>query len=221
MSFAISSVRPTCTTSSVLAGVHCFNVWVGDSFSIAIKKIKDAVTSPFGQLVVGFGLGLCLHKIVMPPTVTILKFFGMSESSFDQIPFRGLSLASKVILIPYACIIGPIAEEIAFRDEVPKDLKEKLTPFYMNLGLSDSDANTVSRVTSVFFASLIFGSYHFLNAIPFCCNPVLFLPQVVFATIYGLIFGLSKELSGQLILPIGIHIGNNTLASILSIKASL
>lgn len=53
---------------------------------------------------------------------------------------------------------------------------------------------------------------HFSNALVFWCNPILFLPQVVAATIMGLMFGLAKEFTGDLYMPIGMHMGNNTLA---------
>lgn len=219
MSFAISAINPTCTTSAVLAGMHSFGASVGDAFSATTQKIKDAVASPIGQGLVGFGLGVGCHKIYGPLTGKIVKFFGVSAILPD--PFMGLGLGFKILLTPLICVIGPIMEEQTFRGDLQEDLKEEFSSFYVNLGLSDSMANTVSRVTSVFFASLIFGLMHLMNAIVFWCNPVLFLPQVVAATIMGLIFGLAKEFSGELHMPIGMHIGNNTLVWASYIKASL
>jgi membrane protease YdiL (CAAX protease family) len=219
MSFAISTAIPTCTTSTILSGVDSFGVSVGDAFSATTQKIKDAVGSPVGQGVVGFGLGVGAHKIYGPLTEKIVKFFGVSAILPD--PFMGLDLGFKILLTPFVCVMGPIVEEKVFRGDLQDVLKKKLNSFYMNLGFSESGSNTASRVTSVFFASLIFGLVHLTNAIVFWCNPVLFLPQVVAATIMGLVFGLAKEFSGQLHMPIGMHSGNNTLAWAYYIKTSL
>jgi membrane protease YdiL (CAAX protease family) len=104
----------------------------------------------------------------------------------------------------------PIWEEQIFRGDIQETLKTKIKPFFASLGFLDSAANISARVMSVFFASVIFGIYHFSNAIIFLCNPIRFLPQVVAATIMGLMFGLAKEFSGGLLMPIGMHIGNNT-----------
>src|SRR3990170_5596683 len=219
MSFTVPSTDPFYTANAFLTGVHSFGVSAGEAFNATTQKIKDAVTSPVGQGVIGFGLGVGVHKIYGPLTEKIVKLLGVSTILPD--PFSGLSLGCKILLTPFICVIGPILEEKMFRGDLQGALKNKLNSFYVNLGLSDSDANTASRVTSVFFASVIFGLIHFTNAIVFWCNPVLFLPQVVAATIMGLVFGLAKEFSGELHMPIGMHIGNNSLAWAQYIKASL
>jgi len=219
MSFTVPSTDPFYTANAFLTGVHSFGVSAGEAFNATTQKIKDAVTSPVGQGVIGFGLGVGVHKIYGPLTEKIVKLLGVSTILPD--PFSGLGLGCKILLTPFICVIGPILEEKMFRGDLQGALKNKLNSFYVNLGLSDSDANTASRVTSVFFASVIFGLIHFTNAIVFWCNPVLFLPQVVAATIMGLVFGLAKEFSGELHMPIGMHIGNNSLAWAQYIKASL
>ena len=219
MSFTVPSTDPFYTANAFLTGVHSFGVSAGEAFNATTQKIKDAVTSPVGQGVIGFGLGVGVHKIYGPLTEKIVKLLGVSTILPD--PFSGLGLGCKILLTPFICVIGPILEEKMFRGDLQGALKNKLNSFYVNLGLSDSDANTASRVTSVFFASVIFGIIHFTNAIVFWCNPVLFLPQVVAATIMGLVFGLAKEFSGELHMPIGMHIGNNSLAWAQYIKASL
>lgn len=48
---------------------------------------------------------------------------------------------------------------------------------------------------------------------------LLLLPLILI--LMGLMFGLAKELSGGLSLPIGMHVGNNTLAWAVSIGSSL
>ena len=212
-------VNTSYTTNAFLSGVRSFSVSVGDAFYTATQKIKDAVTSPVGQGVIGFGLGVGAHKIYGPLTDKIVKFLGVSTILPD--PFSGLGLDCKILLTPFICVLGPILEEKIFRGDLQGMLKDKLKSFYVNRGFSDSGANTAARVTSVFFASVVFGFIHFTNAIVFWCNPVLFLPQVVSTTIMGLIFGLAKEFSGELHMPFGMHIGNNTLAWAHYIKASL
>lgn len=211
MSFAISN-QP-----SFVAGLHSFGTAVGDAFNATTQKIKDAVTSPLTQGIIGFGLGLGIHKIYGPLTVKFVRALGISTFSD---PFRSLSLGSKILLTPFACILGPILEEVIFRGGLQETLKDIFKSFYVNHGFSDSAAATAARVTSVFFTSIIFGLFHFSNAVIFGCNPILFLPQVVATVVMGLIFGLAKEFSGELYLPVGMHIGNNTLAWAHCIKAS-
>jgi membrane protease YdiL (CAAX protease family) len=214
MCCTVSSVAHTYTTNTILAGTHSFGVSVSNAFRATTQKIKDAVTSSIGQGVVGIGLGVCMHKIYAPLTEKILTLWGVEICSS---PFLRLSRVSMILFSPLVCVIGPIIEEVSYRGDWPEFLQKKLKSFYINLDLSESCANTAARVTSVFFASLSFGLGHFFNAIVFWCNPVLFLPQVVAATIMGLVFSLAKELSGGLHMPIGMHIGNNTLVWVLYI----
>jgi membrane protease YdiL (CAAX protease family) len=202
-----------------MAGLRSFGVSVGERFQRYYPKVKDAVTSRVGQVMVGFGLGMGAHRIYGPLTEKIIKSLRIATIFSD--PFNDLSLGQKIIQMPFVCILGPILEEKLFRGCLQGALKDKLGSFYLNRGFSDSAANTAARMTAVFFASVIFGLAHFTNAIAFGCSPVLFLPQVVATTIMGLMFGFAKEFSGGLHMPIGMHIGNNTLAWAHYIKASL
>ncbi len=184
-----------------------------DAFNATTQKIKDAL--PQGVVGVGCGVGLAvwMENIYIPLTEKIVKAFDLSINPLDlPDPFSSLGLGSKILLAPFICILGPIMEEMMFRGTCQEVLKDTFNSFYVNLGFPDSAAQMAARVTSVFFSSVIFGLIHFTNAIMFWCNPILFLPQVVFATIVGLILGLAKEISGELYMPIGMHIGNNTLA---------
>ena len=158
---------------------------------------------------IGFGLGVGAHRIVVPLIEKIVKPLGIILVDPSG-PGPGLVLMIPLTL--FVCILGPIGEEKVCRGDLQSALKDKLESFYVNRGFSDSAANTAARATSVFFTSVIFGLGHFSNAIIFWCNPVLLLPTVVGATIMGLIFGLAKELSGELHMPIGMHMGANTLA---------
>jgi membrane protease YdiL (CAAX protease family) len=170
------------------------------------KKVQSAASSIF-QGALGFGLGLGMHRIYGPLTEKVVRALGVSTSLPD--PFGGLGFVAKIVLAPLVCVIGPILEEWDFRGLLQEDIKKSLLNFYSVLG---SAANTAARVTSLFFTSIIFGVVHFSNALIFWCNPILFLPQVIAATFMGLLFGLAKELTGSLSMPIGMHIGNNTLA---------
>lgn len=201
-------------------GVHSFGVSAEKAFHATAGKIKELLKSPVAQGVIGFGLGLGMHKIYGPLTAKIVKILGKAlgasllfpGSVGAQDPFNSIPFEWKILISPFVCIIGPILEERDFRGKIQTGLKDKLYSFYKNSGLSDAKANIASRVTAVFFSSILFGLGHFTNALIFWCNPFLFLPQVIAATIMGLLFGVAKELTNELHMPIGMHIGNNTLA---------
>lgn len=206
--------------NAIVTGLHSFRIAMGDALSATAQKIKAVATSPVGQGIIGIGLGIASPICYIPLTEKILKVIGFS--AVGPSPFNSqLSLGSKILLTPVVCILAPILEEQEFRGDLQEKLKNKFKSFYENLGFSDSAVNIACRATSIFFASVIFGAEHFANAIFFWCNPILFLPQVVAATIMGLMFGLAKELSGELYMPIGMHIGNNTLAWTVNIYNSL
>ena len=176
---------------------------------------KKRVVSLVFQLIIGATLGVKMYRVYSPLAKKILTAVGI-EKSPD--PFEKLNLVSKIFLAPSVCILVPCFEEIVFRGAIQKIFKDKFEPLYANLGCATFVANITARVTSVFFTSLIFGIYHFSNVITFRCSPVSFFPQVVSATISGLILGLAKELSGSLAIPIGMHIGNNTLVTLVSLR---
>jgi membrane protease YdiL (CAAX protease family) len=185
---------------------------IESAFNATTQKIKEIATSPVAvrQLIIGAGLGAGMHKVYTPLTERILKALGTSP--ILSCPLDGGGLAYKILIFPYMCILAPILEEQMFRGDIQETLKTKFQPFFARFGFSDSAANISARVMSVFFGSVIFGIYHFSNAIFFRCNPILFLPQVVACIIVGLKFGLAKEFSGGLLMPIGMHFGVNTLA---------
>lgn len=196
--------------NSFIDGLHSFGAAAGETLNTTAQKIKKFVASPAGQMIIGLGVGVCMHAVYGPLTSKVVQLFGFSAMPPD--PFNGLGSVSKVLLSPFICVLGPIMEELEFRGGLQGIIKDKLESFYVNLGFSDSAANIAARVTSVFFTSIIFGLVHFSNALVFWCNPVLFLPQVIAATIMGLMLGLAKEFSGDVYMPIGMHIGNNTIA---------
>ena len=183
----------------------------GYVFSETTTKIKELVTSIPGQIVIGLGLGALMHKVYAPITNVLLKLTPFTFVTGPG-PFSSISLPAKILLTPLICIIGPIMEEKVFRGDMQDEITKAIESFYAKAAPTPQSANIAARVTSVFFTSIVFGLIHFSNALVFMCNPVVFLPQVIAATIMGLIFGIAKEFSGELHLPAAMHIGNNTLA---------
>lgn len=200
-------------------GMTSFGLSIEGAFNATTQKIKDALISPIGQGIMGFGLGVGVHQIYGPLTVKVVNFLGIT--AFPPDPFSRLGLRTKILISPVICVLGPIIEEKMFRGDIQEKLKARFKAFNLNRGFSDSAANTAARIASVFFGSILFGVIHFSNALLFWCNPYLFLPQVVAATIMGLLFGLAKEVTGDLHMPHGMHIGNNTFAWAHYIRQSL
>jgi membrane protease YdiL (CAAX protease family) len=208
MSCAISNL--SCAVNSTIDGLHSVAVATQEALSSTAQKIKDVVASPAGLGIIGFGLGMHVYKIYAPCVEATIQTLGMSTNLAD--PFSGLNLCEMILYTPLVCVIGPILEEVVFRGKLQETLKDMFQSFYNSQGVFGSFANTAARVSSLFFTSVIFGLIHLTNAVTFWCNPILFLPQVVAATVMGLVFGLAKEFSEGLSLPISMHIGNNTLA---------
>lgn len=178
-------------------------------------KVHQFATSKEGKFVIGLGLGLFAHKVYGPLTTRVVEWLGVSVTDLPN-PFAETPWLVKVILTPVICIFGPIVEEVTFRKNLQEKVKFFFTSFYQSHGFSENAAKQTARISSLFFTSVIFGLLHFSNALPFWCNPVVFVPQVVATTLMGFMFGLAKELTGKdtddLAMPIGMHIGNNTLA---------
>lgn len=91
-------------------------------------------------------------------------------------------------------------------------LKDKLKLFYLNRDFSVSNANIASRVTSIFFTSII------SIFIALWENLGIFFP-VLIADIVML--GLAKESTGELHMPNGMHLGFNYLLWTDCLKQSL
>jgi len=181
------------------------------SYQISVGETSAQRENPntisWGKYILGFGLGLGMFLVYGPITERIVKALGCSLDD----PFNEMHIIEKIVLIPVVCILCPIGEEKLFRGSPYDLLKEKLQSYYSSL-FSEGVANVIARITTVFFSAVIFGLSHFMNALLSWRSPVLFLPQVIAATIMGIIFALAKEISRGLEVPIGMHIGNNTLA---------
>lgn len=194
--------------------VSCSNVFSQENFDSTIQKVKDIVSNSVVQQLIGFGLGVgmnfVLGKVYLPILNKVTQLVGIPLDSIPQDPLHGMSKMLKVLLSPFICVIGPISEEQMFRGSLQGSLQESFEAFYLKLGVTQSCAHVSSRISAVFFSSVIFGLVHFSNALVFWCNPILFLPQVVAATLMGMVFGIAKEVTGDLHMPIGMHVGNNT-----------
>lgn len=182
------------------------------TFSSTHKTAKKIVTSPLGQGIIGFGLGVGMHKITNPLTIKTLKVLKAEALLNQPDPFRTLGFKTKVAISPFVSILIPLIEEQSFRGDIQNYFKKKFKSHYRNHGFSNSSAKITASCTSILVTSLIFGAAHFTNALVFWCHPKRFLIQVIATTFMGVLFGTAKELSGGLAMPNGMHIGNNTLA---------
>jgi len=171
----------------------------------------ELINNDTTKTIVGLGLGAASHKVYTPLVERSITAFGIKTTNLAD-PFAAMSYSSKVLATPFVCVLGPIIEEVFFRGDLQNFLRETFESLFLSQGFSYGVANTAARITAVFFSSIIFGLVHFTNALVFMCNPILFLPQVIGATIMGLIFGAAAEISNDLNLPISMHIGNNTWA---------
>jgi membrane protease YdiL (CAAX protease family) len=118
-------------------------------------------------------------------------------------------------------ITGPVFEEILFRGIIYDLLKKGFQSFYTFCSVPPNLADTLSKVSAIFFSAVIFGMAHFMNAYALN-NPLMTVyPQVVYATVGGLIYGSLREYTQDIYLPIGLHIGNNVIAWKYGIISSL
>lgn len=133
MSFAVKRGDFSSTANEVMFQLHSFKLEVENGLNETIQNIQDVVKSPIGQGVIGFGLGLGLHKIYGPLTQKLLGavVFG---SGVTPDPFRTLGFGSKLLMAPYVCVLAPILEELMFRGGLQEGLKIAFESFYTQLG---------------------------------------------------------------------------------------
>lgn len=174
-------------------------------------RSKDEITTTKGKVMIaaGLGFGMYFYQFNTSLAAKTINALGFPPTRPD--PFGDVRVSSLALSSPFACLIGPVIEEIFFRGGVQEDLCNKLERVYKNKGFSDYMSNAASRVTSLFCTSAIFAGVHLLNA-PFAENQSTVYAQTIIAASAGLIIGLAKEFSGELSLPIGIHVGNNIAA---------
>ncbi|MDF2549593.1 MAG: Metal-dependent rane protease, family [Chlamydiales bacterium] len=208
MSLAVTNNHSFYLSDAVTSGLHSFGVDLENAYHATAQKIKKVMAFPLVQWAIGLGLGACVHKVYSPLTIRALKVL-VGGASIGQSPFIDLAQEGNFYDTFNVCVFIPALEELFFRGLLQGAFKIAFKYLYAKAGLSDLTANIASRVTAIFFASIAFGLYHFSNALSFGCHPIIFLPQVIVATIMGLILGLVYEFSGSLQMPIGLHMGNN------------
>lgn len=99
------------------------------------------------------------------------------------------ALSSTISGVICVAAIGPVAEEFFFRGTIMKYFLKRLPP-----------------AKAILFSSFIFGLIHL--------NPV----QIFFAFVFGMLLGWTYYKTGSLIYPVLMHIANNSITTILSIR---
>lgn len=190
-----------------------FSTALDKDYDGTIQKVTDWATSPsgLGKTLLGVGIGLVASRICTHLTENILDVWNLSASSLKH-PFYGLSLTTKLTLAPLVCLIGPIAQELLFRWEVEGNCEKLFITGLISLGFSDEATAAICRLATIFFSSVLFGLAHFTPALIFWCNPALFVPQFIAATLMGIFLSAAKELSQGLYVPIGMNIGSKALS---------
>lgn len=178
--------------------IHAFGSHIQTTFNSTSEKIKKILTSDSGKKIIGFGLGFSTFHISGFLTSKIIKGLGIKPVLPDS--FKDLNLASGVLIT----LLLPVIEKEVLGGSLQDILKAKFDFFYKNQGFSGSTLNMASRVTAIFFASLIFGAAYFSKALIFGCSPILFLPQVISVVLINIIFRTAKEVSADLTGPMAI-----------------
>ncbi|MGR3951806.1 MAG: CPBP family intramembrane metalloprotease [Chlamydia sp.] len=205
MTSAIGSVaHPIFTPNAPRIGAKILSF-----LSSTIKKILIISA----QFTAGLLFGACSPLLYAPLTGKILKILGIPQSRIGGDPLHKLCNPKEIVWNGfYVCMLGPILEELLFRGPLMSKIKGEIEVFCIKQGASKKRAKLIARILTIVSTSLLFGVAHLYNAIAFKCSPLLFLPQVISATIMGLLFGIAKELTDGITTPIGMHIGNNSLA---------
>lgn len=187
--------------------LNSFITYIEDGFKSTVQKVKDFIASPVGQTLIGVQMGIMVG--IFSGALTG-KIFTALDIPISPDPLGSLSLSSLIILSPYICLIRPLSEEQMLRGSLHDYLKESFESFYVHLDCSPEIAKTASRISAIFFGSIIFGLYHLSNALVFLCNPMHFLPHAVAATFMGFFLGIAKEITGELYLSNGMRVANNS-----------
>lgn len=194
--------------------------FLSDKLKKTATIIQTVITNPIfiGSilLIVGIGMGQIAGRItqkILPPSILELKS-----------PFMEMSKAECIILSPIICILIPIQEEIIFRGFLQPIIENSLEDLLEKYNVSHRCAAITAALVSIVATSVLFGLYHFLNALFFLCNPILIVPQVVIATVFGIGLGILSKFGRpsfgrpftfeSMFYPSCAHIGNNTFCLI-------
>jgi membrane protease YdiL (CAAX protease family) len=162
------------------------------------------VSDPVYQIAMGYFLS---------PIVSGIEGFitqGLLTHAFKKYTLMSLRpLSSSIDKMSFICISGPVIEELIFRRYLFDNLKTCFIDFYNYLGINSSLSSILAKISTIFVSAVIFGSAHFLNAYSLGCSFNSLLPQVVYCTVGGLLYGFLKEYTGDIYVSIGLHVGNN------------
>lgn len=187
--------------------------------NIENSRKEFATTEGKIKTVVGLGLGMLYYpanKIILKHVAPIV---GLS-SSVRSDPFGERSLTSLVLHIPLACVIGPIMEECVYRGGIQDALSNALDRFRQIRDLSGPVSRIACLAANILFTTTIFSITHLTN-IPFSKEASEVYAQTITCFFGGIVLSAAKELSKNLLLPIGFHIGFNVHAWINNISYAL
>ena len=126
----------------------------------------------------------------------IISFITKTDNSQNQQILENNSLISPFYTFFYTCIVAPILEETIFRGGIYTFVKDK-----------------IGVVAALIISSLFFGLIHVSNALlSGDFNDLIYL--ILYAGI-GFILGYAYERSDTIVVPIGIHAGNNLFSFIM------
>lgn len=162
------------------------------------------ITNPVYQMSIGYLISPLVGDIKRAFTAVLIN------KPFEHISKTSLKgITSTVLQMPTTCISGPVLEELFFRGFLHELLRKAFSSFYEAIGLEAEQVKTFAKISTVFFSAIIFGAAHFLNAYSLGCSFIEVLPQVVYSSVAGVLYGFLKEHTGNHFVAIGLHVGNN------------
>lgn len=216
-----------CCESLDIFGKPCVteNKWVESSacspLTWAIETIKNVNnyaescswhTKHLLRFSSGLALGIALFplNVAVTLTVTTIVIAILGKNRWNAYEEKAPMYGGKFPSMFSACIIAPIAEELIFRFGIYYIIKKPIQ-FTASFFCGEETANKIGAITAIAFTSLAFGLAHAVNS----KSIYVALPQIVQATLVGVIHGCEKEFGGGILMSIGSHMANNTIVSLL------
>lgn len=165
----------------------CTVLLMRKEFVYGVKVLKEKkIGETLSELFIGFA---CVYgaMIVGGMITTLLGGEGNSQNqaTIELIMTKPVG----VFMIPILCIVGPVVEELVFRAALQGGLNKLKIP----------------RLICVFVAGTLFGLIHVMDAGDF-----VQLPSYLLA---GLAFGFLYYKSGNIYIPIGVHVMINSFST--------
>ncbi len=175
-----------------LSGILLFSFWYTRQFNGNLRELPEGIAKP--GLILGLILlipGLQMISAVL--TSLSASFFpGWMDFYEKLMESAGLTQDPSLMLILYAVVFGPIAEELTFRGVVLSSARKAMPFWAANL-----------------FQAFLFGVFH-LNLI-----------QGIYAFMIGLFFGCVCSRGGSIYLSISLHILFNAWGTFMPTDSSL